>query len=152
MAGILLGIFLLTGCTDTGSLSKELGVDVSAGEKRIEFDSHGGFHGDGITYLELSFEVGAGRRLEREILASRLWSVLPLSENLDKLAENAMPREGDYESPSAVKRGYYCFIDRHSESTDPQNDAGVMSRYSSNYTLAVYDTEKNILYYVALDT
>lgn len=152
LSAILLALLLLSGCTDTKALSRELGVDISTGETRNEFDSHGGFHGDGITYLELSFDTGAGRRLESEILSSRLWSLLPLSENLDQLAENAMPQEGDYESPTVAKRGYYCFIDRHNESADPHNDAEVLNRPSCNYTLAVYDTEKNMLYYVALDT
>lgn len=152
LSAILLGIFLLAGCTGTSSLSRKLGVDVSAGERRNEYDSHGGFHGDGISYLEMSFGAEPGKRLEEEIRSSDLWRELPLSENLDQLAENAMPQEGDYESPAVAKRGYYCFIDRHSESIDAQDDTDVMGRSSCNYTLAVYDTEKNMLYYVALDT
>lgn len=152
LSATLLGIFLLVGCTGTGSLSKELGVNISSGERRVEYDSHGGFHGDGRTYLELNFDTESGARLEEEVRGSSLWRTLPLSENLLRLAENAMPKEGDYKSLSEAKRGYYCFIDRHSKSTDPQNDADVLNRSSCNYTLAVYDTEKNMLYYVALDT
>lgn len=152
LSPILIGIFLLVGCSASDSLSRELGVDISAAVRRVEYDSHGGFHGDGRTYLELSFDVVAGETLEGEIQKSGQWKALPLSENLRRLAENAMPHEGDYTSPTAVARGYYRFIDRHSESTNPQDDAGVLNRASCNYALAVYDAQRGALYYVALDT
>lgn len=152
LSAILIGILLLVGCSASGSLSRELGVDIPAEARRVEYDSHGGFHGDGRTYLELSFDVGAGETLEGEIQKSGRWKALPLSENLRRLAENAMPQEGGYTSPATAALGYYRFIDRHSESTNPQDDAGVLGRPSCNYTLAVYDARREVLYYVALDT
>ena len=51
-----------------------------------------------------------------------------------------------------IQNGYYYFYDRHSESTEPYNDEDVLSRASFNFTLALYDSDNNVLYYVEFDT
>ena len=51
-----------------------------------------------------------------------------------------------------VGSGYSWFRDRHRESEDPADPAGLFDRYSYNFDLAVYDTDTDTLYYVALDT
>jgi len=51
-----------------------------------------------------------------------------------------------------VDNGYYYFRDRHYQSTDPTDDSGVLGRASYNFTIAIYDTDSKILYYMELDT
>lgn len=51
-------VVLLTACGSQkpqANISKELGIDVSKGTEVSNFDNHGGFHGDGMTYITLSF-------------------------------------------------------------------------------------------------
>lgn len=38
------------------------------------------------------------------------------------------------------------------QSTDPKDDTNVFSRFSYNFTMAIYDAETNTLYYMELDT
>ena len=46
-----------------------------------------------------------------------------------------------------VVQGYYRLIDRQN---DTEQD--ILERYSFNFTVAVYDSEENILYYGKQDT
>ena len=43
-------------------------------------------------------------------------------------------------------------MDRSSESTDNTDDSMLLSRYSFNFTIAIYDTDTDILYYFEYDT
>ena len=47
---------------------------------------------------------------------------------------------------------YYYFRDRHSQSTDPKDDTGVLGRGSYNFTIAILDTIMQRLYYLEFDT
>ncbi|MBQ8851451.1 MAG: hypothetical protein IJZ66_03295 [Oscillibacter sp.] len=160
-AGVLV-LFLLprsSGNTgmDTRSLSSTLGVDVRAGTVLEESDTHGGFHGDGLTYTALSF---AGNSLSGQLSSS--WSPLPLSPHLTSLAYGsgtAAIRSGPYLTDGngapvlpAVENGYYYFYDRHDRAEDPRDESAVMGRSSFNLTLALYDTDTDMLYYVEYDT
>lgn len=51
-----------------------------------------------------------------------------------------------------IENGYYCFVDRHSQSKDKKDDSPLLNRYSINCSLAIYDTDTNLLYYLELDT
>ena len=51
-----------------------------------------------------------------------------------------------------VENGYYYFLDRHSQSTNPKDDSGVLDRASYNFTIAIFDTDQQTLYYMELDT
>lgn len=144
---------VLAGCVGRwGALSQTLGVDLSAGVLRSEYDDHGGFHGDGRAYLELGFTEAEAAALEGAMGESSRWRGLPMSESLRRAAEEAMPGEGEFNSLTSAERGYYCFIDRHGEAVDPQNEGPLWGRHSLNFTLAVYDSARRTLYYVALDT
>ncbi len=55
-------------------------------------------------------------------------------------------------SVSAPVNGWYWFFDRHSEATDPHSADGLLGRYSMNYSAAVFDADRNTLYYYELDT
>lgn len=120
-----------------------------------EQDTHGGFHGDGSYYSIL--DCSSNTETALELVSS--WNALPLSENLDlimfggekdgmtygyNLSEKAhMPR---------IENGYYYFMDRHSEAIDPSDDSSLFGRASFNFTLAMYDSDTNVLYYFEFDT
>ena len=53
-----------------------------------------------------------------------------------------------------VDKGYWFVLDRHSETKDKYNEKDIFDedRHSYNFTVAVFDTDKNILYVYELDT
>lgn len=111
-----------------------------------EVDTHGGFHGDGSYYLIMD----CSKNREKALKIINDWNELPLSENLNSimyesdLAEEAkMPK---------LENGYYRFYDRHSESTDSSDDSELFDRASFNFSLAVYDSDTDMMYYFEYDT
>lgn len=120
-----------------------------------EADTHGGFHGDGSYYLILDCSKNKEKALEN----IKSWKELPLSKNLNlimyggekdgmtygyNLAEEAKIPE--------IENGYYYFCDRHSESTDSSDDTNLFTRASFNFTLAIYDSDTDRMYYFEFDT
>lgn len=159
---MLLVIFSLVGCGKKGiqsDISESLGIDVSKGTILTDSNSHGGFHGDGMLFQQISFEDS---KLSNEIKDNDGWNPMPLSQNMEALVygiEEATSSIGPYlidESGDTiipdVQNGYYYFYDRHSESKDPYSDKDILDRASFNFTLALYDSDNHVLYYVEFDT
>ena len=140
-------------------LTRTLGINVQGGREIESHDTHGGFHGDGLMFTALEF---ADDTAAVQASASSNWQPLPLSPTLTALAygsDSGPIRSGPYLTDSngksvlpAIQNGYYFFLDRHSQSKDPHDETQVLSRHSFNFTLALYDTDTNILYYIEFDT
>ncbi len=162
---IMVLLLIMTGChaektySVLSEISKTIGVDVSAGEMISESNSHGGFHGDGDTVVVIQF---ADNSFSKQIEETEEWNTMPLTENLTALVYGVQT-EGSSVGPMIhsgdgtpaipeVENGYYYFRDRHYQSTDPTDDSGVLGRASYNFTMAIYDTDSQILYYMELDT
>lgn len=159
---LLLMIFSLVGCGKKdiqSDISDSLGIDVNKGTVLTDSDSHGGFHGDGMMFQQITFEDSM---LSDEIKDNDSWKPLPLSQNIEALVYGIeedtssigsylTDENGDTIIPD-IQNGYYYFYDRHSESTEPYNDKDVLNRASFNFTLAVYDSDNHVLYYVEFDT
>lgn len=142
---VLAVLCALSGCGGEGGelsrIGKALGLDLSDGTLVRYEDDHGGFHGDGETVAEVA--VGG---LEEELGDAPGWKPLPMSENAAK-AVRLCGGEG-----AAVEQGFYYLYDRHRESENPYDDGQLHSRYSWNFTAAVYDTGAGRLYYYEFDT
>lgn len=160
---ISLMLFALTACGSedpTEEISQTLEIDVSAGEELSASDTHGGFHGDGISCVALQF---SDRQVADAIAASTAWTPLPLDETAQALAygitreeDGEVFSEGPYLTDDGgepllpeVANGFYRLIDRHSDAGDGQN---LLERASLNVTLAVYDADSDILYFCEMDT
>ena len=119
-----------------------------------ELDTHGGFHGDGSYHLIL--DCSANKQDAAEKVST--WNTLPLSENLAlimygghkdgmwygyNLAEEA--------NIPTIENGYYIFQDRHSDSRDTADDSALFDRTSFNFSIAIYDSDTNIMYYFEFD-
>ena len=122
-------------------IGRELGMDLSSGTLIRFEDSHGGFHGDGLTAAEV--ELGG---LAENLTDAAGWKPLPMSENA---AQAVRVCKGE---DVPAEQGWYYLYDRHSESEDPYDDTELNSRYSWNFTMAVYDSRQGRLYYYELDT
>ena len=51
-----------------------------------------------------------------------------------------------------ITNGYYMFKDRHSESKDLADDSELLNRYSYNFSIAVYDSDADRVYFFDFDT
>lgn len=153
---------LLTGCSSNGDsdikndVSKALGVDVSSAEISESIDTHGGFHGDGTTFVSMEItDEATAEKIKTE------WNELPLTENLTALVYGVkedtssigpyVTEDGETLFPQ-IENGYYYFNDRHSESNDGSDDADVLNRHSFNFIISIFDTDTNRLYYCKFDT
>ena len=164
---LILSIILsLAGCGNKDAqndISEIIEIDVSSGTIVEESDSHGGPHGDGLLFQQISFEDS---KVLEEIKGNQNWKSFPLSRNIEELVygvkvstEDCVRIHGPYlidENRNTIipeiQNGYYYFYDRHSESEDPYNDENVLDRASFNFTLALYDSDNKVLYYVEFDT
>lgn len=147
-------------------IGKLLGISIQQGSITTNLDNHGGFHGDGITYMEIHFSEN---HCLSEIRENSEWKRLPLTANLERLVttvtsfakDEATRQSIDTSSlyttahtpiPLTITNGYYCFIDRFPEADNANDDFALWNRYAQNCTLAIYDADTHILYYLALDT
>lgn len=161
---IIVMLFSITACSsknETSQLSKVLGVDLSSGIISKSEDSHGGFHNDGKTFIEITFSDN-NETLEEEIKTNSNWTEMPFSENLHTLVygktsdtESVGPCVADDDNKPLfpnIENGYYFFKDRHSESKNASDDTDVLNRNSFNFTIAIYDSTTRAIYYYELDT
>ena len=120
-----------------------------------EEDTHGGFLGDGSYYLILDCSENTSKAYE----IIKYWKKLPLSDNLN-LAMYGGNKDGviygynfaEEAHLPIVTNGVYKFVDRHTESDCKSDDTKLLSRYSFNFSLAVYNFDTDTLYYYELDT
>ena len=120
-----------------------------------EQDTHDGFLGDGSYYLILDCADNREQALE----TVKDWRELPLSENLNLIMYGGTRDGAEYRFNLAeeahmpkIENGFYIFEDRHSESRDSADDSELFERYSFNFSLAVYDTDADKMYYFKFDT
>lgn len=156
----------LAGCARSPEqrAAEALGLDLSAGTVAVDTDTHGGFHGDGTACLKLTFPDSA---LADLLAADPAWKPLPLSDVATALVYGRTLEQdgvsmswGPYLTKEdgqplvdpAVENGWYRLIDRHADAADPADESAILGRGSLNFTLALYDADRNELYYLTLDT
>lgn len=150
---------VLTGCIplkiNTTCLQREFDINEKDFTVIEEQDTHGGFHGDGTYHIALDCSDNKEKIYEK----ISDWSELPLSENLQLIMYGGEKDGCTYgynfaekTNIPAVNNGYYCFLDRYSEATDKHSDIELFNRYSYNFSLAIYDADTDILYYIREDT
>lgn len=159
---VLLLAVLLAACSGTRStpenVAQELGVSLPETVSVGYEDTHGGFHGDGETFVTLTFSADDAAALQAQ-LAEQGWQPLPMEGEMRAAVYGGALDGVNYGdgvfarySVSAPVNGWYWFFDRHSEATDPHSADGLLGRYSMNYSAAVFNADRNTLYYYELDT
>ena len=153
---------LLAACSSQppqAEVSQALGIDVSGGQVLSASDDHGGFHGDGTTFVELQFSDDA---VLEQIEEGGDWEALPLDRTAQALVYGVTEetgitvfqtgpylKDGDGNPlVPEIREGYYRLIDRHAEA----GESDILERSSFNFTLALYDTGADTLYFFELDT
>lgn len=156
MAIIVVLSIALTACkSESGQniVSEALGIDVSSGNEVSNYDTHSG-NGDGTSCIALSFNDDT---VLEKIKDNAEWSAFPLDETVQTLvygAETETTKDGPFLIDEngkplvpEIQNGYYCLIDRHSDTK-----TGILERNSFNFTLGLYDVDTNTLYFCELDT
>lgn len=114
-----------------------------------EKDTHGGFHGDGEALVKVYFSDKQAEKFIRKIDKNIHWDKLPMKDILQTCINNNIT---DEISVPIIENGYWFFLDRHSKATDKYNYNDMFDRASSNYSIAIFDIDSNMLYIYSLDT
>ena len=120
--------------------------------KLDEKDTHSGFRNEGELLKKIYFSERQANNFIEQVKKKDNWRELPMTERLsNKVCKYAMV--DDMNIPE-VDKGYWFVLDRHSETKDKYNEKDIFDedRHSYNFTVAVFDIDKNILYFYELDT
>lgn len=166
IAVLVLSLCLLSGCQGTSvpdQIKEEVGIDVSGGTELSTQDTHGGFHGDGISCYVYTFSDDS---CLQQVSQADGWNAFPLDDTAQALlygvteeTDSGIFSMGPFFTGEEIgstlvppiENGYYCLIDRHSDAGTP-DDPGLLERGSFNCTLAVYDADTSTFYFCELDT
>lgn len=140
-------------------VSAALGLELSSAEAFGFEDSHGGFHGDGTTFITLQITDEA---FAEHIASDPSWHSLPLDDTLTVLLYGIADGQGSYgpyltDEGGAplfpqVENGYYFINDRHPTASVPYSSSAILGRGSFNLTAAIYDSDTQKLYFCEFDT
>lgn len=150
-----MGIFF-AGCnkiTIKDRISEKVNIIIPQNSIITFEDTHGGFLGDGTSFAKIVILDEDIQSFLTEIIDKK-WNVLPLREDIDIILYGGSLDSVEYSYFLAdevgmpkVENGYWFLNDRHQEKSED-----FLKRNSFNFTLAVFDTDTNILYVYELDT
>lgn len=115
-------------------------------------DTHGGMLNEGELLEKIYFSEKQSNNFINRIKENANWKELPMTERLhNKVCKYSIDEEMNIPE---VNNGYWFLLDRHSKAKDKYNveDLFDENRHSYNFTVAVFDTDVNILYIYELDT
>lgn len=154
---ILFFLFAFSACGSKSvqeTVSAELGIDASGGKEISATDTHGDFHGDGVSSVALSFSDFS---VLDEIKGNAEWKAFPLDDTVQALVYGVNDETssiGPFINDGTgnplvreIQNGYYILIDRQKD-----QETDILERSSFNVTVGLYDTDTNTLYYCTLDT
>lgn len=115
-------------------------------------NTHGGFHNDGELLEKIYFSEKQANNFINSAEKNSNWRKLPITERLhNKVCKYAIDEEMNIPE---ISNGYWFVLDRHSAAKSKYNEKDIFKedRYSYNFTVAVFDIDKNVLYIYELDT
>ncbi len=156
---VLVGVILIPFLTRCEALQPDkfagtavLGLDLEGAELLREGGHLPGPHGDCEVFRTYRLTEVGRAGVDAAASGSEYWRRLPLSENCRQITQRlALDDEGRPYFPE-VTEGWYFFLDRHTQATDPTDDAYAMLRGSSNFTMAIYDPAEGLLHFYYLNT
>lgn len=130
-------------------VASQIEIHIPFAVKNDNKDSHGGVQREGESLSKFYFDEKNAVKFKEKINKNQHWKKLPMTKIVE---ESTGAWDKEMKIPE-VKNGYWFYLDRHSEATDKYNENDMYNgRYSFNYSVAVYDTDENILYFYELDT
>lgn len=160
VAAIALAVYVHSG-GEAAKIAAVLGCTPKGGQVVRSEETHGGCHGDGHTFIVIDFDEKSGRALAARLEADAAWKPLPFDRTSTALAyglREGARQTGPYVTGRGggslfpkIEKGYYFFKDRHHDAASGGGE-DLLSRASLNFTLAVFDSAADRLYYYELDT
>lgn len=150
------GVYFWEKRNQPSELKREFNISKEKYEVITEYESERNFLGDGEDWLILDCSNQKDLVLE-EI---RNWKPLPMSDDLytiifgGKKGDITYSGYGFAEETNLrdVKNGYYLFLNRSSEDIDKYSEENIFDHYFGNFSLGIYDTDTNKLYYFKYDS
>lgn len=139
-------------------VGEELGIDLSEATVKDSFRHKGvGFeHVISCTTVDIHYDKAD------EVLASiesdENWKALPLTDNLNEYIDRFFtPRYSfdDWAEIPSIENGYYWLYDFNSEHSNPRDDENLFGKGATinvDAILAIYDCERDLLYYTRVNT
>ena len=153
---VILIVITLSACSSINQqneISKAFGIDVSKASEVSNYNTHSG-NGDGTTCIVLNSK---NQDILKQIEENSDWKQFPLDETTKTIVygyEDETSSVGSFLKNDKgenlvpeIENGYYILIDRQSN----QND-NILNRGSFNFTVGIYNTDDNNLYFCKLDT
>lgn len=145
---IVIFAFSLIGCGLKDTVAYNLKLNISSGEVAESFNTHGGFSGDGITFVKIKFSDDSALT---QIENNNIWKSLPSDKTVNDLlygnySDFVCDEDGNSLIPE-IKNGYSLLIDKQNETL-----TNMLERASFNFILGIYDADTDILYFYELDT
>ncbi len=152
---LLLCVLFLRNDDPSERVLRDLGLTMIKSYTAAIRDSHSGFHQDGVLFIRYEIlENGDPSALLQE----DGWSPFPLNRAAACLLYGGSI-EGHYygsyiDDIPLVKNGFWYFLDRQNPKTvyTEADIRAVYHRHSTNFRIAVWDTDQGVLYYAAYDS
>lgn len=164
---LLAATFLLSSCSllmyssdGLSRMERELGINVSDWAAKYVYDFHPYVNGDGTSVNAYEF---TDDNVLNQIRKNPKWKPFPLDETMTIIlygityeTPNGKVTHGPYichhehdDIPllPKIQNGYYILIDRYK-----YDDEDILERGVYNFSVGVYDTDTDILYYCREDT
>lgn len=132
-------------------ISKNIEINIPLSAKVESIDTHGGLHMDGEMLAKVYFTDRQAEKMIEKIKINEHWRELPMMEKLQEVITFNTDKSMKF---PIIENGYWFYLDRHTEADNKYDEYERYKeeRYSTNYSVAVYDIDSNVLYYYELDT
>ncbi|MCD8341990.1 MAG: hypothetical protein LUC87_07540 [Clostridiales bacterium] len=148
LAGAAAVCFLLSGCSGALSNASDVQSDFSltlpsSASSEVLIETHGGFHGDGVTLTRYTFSQEDYDSLVAQARDGGGWQAIAQDGQLSGIL--LIDESEDYWAQHLPANGYWMYAG--TPALDSTEEV-----YSYNFAVLVLDTDAEALYYYALDT
>ena len=134
--------------TMAGSISKNLGVDVSGGAISYCWYPGRGINGDGEDFVAVKFSRQEGDALERQLAAADGWQAGEFPEEMKAdTFDSVYTHESHIDWNRVSDRGWFYYRDEKKTDSDSIYNVDLTPYSSSDYVAAVYDVSARTLYF-----
>ena len=142
-------LLLLTGCGGADRpdyAAHQLALALPPCRSFTSADDHGGFHGDGLLHMELTFSPEDGESVEAAVSShpNGLWNPFPMDQKMEDFLWGGGAGMAGWPVP---EEGWWYLSDQQ-----PDREGSLFDRPSQNYIFACYDSDSDTLYYLEFDT
>ena len=126
---MMLALLLLAGCggeKDAGYVARKLDIVLPQPAAVTSGDSHGGFHGDGLLHMELTFSQEDALAVE-EAVSSAGWSLFPMEPELEERLYPDGAGASDWPDWPVPARGWWYLEDRQEDETEDMCGSGTLT-------------------------